>query len=174
MTATYTTAHIPDEAVQAANLAYCRTMDATDDFNASIRSAVIAALPYLSAPCSAKPVDVAAVRKQALDDALQAIKSIPTPMYVETINGHEDAYRAVEALSPAEPAQGEQSNHIPDVSKMVDALKETRIDLVILQGNVADAAKTSSKWEGMSDRARLWIDRIDAALRAAPTTEEGK
>lgn len=73
-----------------------------------------------------------------------------------------------------EPAQGEQCNHITDASKMVDALKETRIDLVILQGNVADAAKTNSNWEEMPARIREWIDRIDAALHAAPTTEAGK
>lgn len=56
-----------------------------------------------------KPVDVAAVRRQAFEEALQAIKSIPTPMYVETINGHEDAYRAVEALTSSEPVQGDHS-----------------------------------------------------------------
>ena len=64
MTDTHTTALIPDEAVQAANLAYCRTMDATDDFNASIRSAIIAALPYLSAPCVDKPADDSMTQKE--------------------------------------------------------------------------------------------------------------
>lgn len=56
---------------------------------------------------------------------------------------------------------------------MKAALRETRTDLVVLRGNVAHAANSEPRWEGMSDLVRQWIDRIDAALRLAtePTNE---
>lgn len=55
-----------------------------------------------------------------------------------------------------------------------EALTETRTDLVILQGNVVDAARTDSRWEGMYDRVGSWIKRIDAALSSPDHTDAGK
>ncbi len=55
-----------------------------------------------------------------------------------------------------------------------EALTETRTDLVILQGNVADAARTDSRWEGMYERVGSWIKRIDAALSSPDHADAGK
>lgn len=122
MTDTHTTAHIPDEAVQAANLAYCRTMDATDDFNASIRSAIIAALPHLSAPCAVtKPVDVAAVPSH-VKDTLKASLA-----FVEGFDGDEMQEGILELIEKlknalsAEPAQHPDDAAVDNFARMMKA-----------------------------------------------------
>lgn len=43
-------------------------------------------------------IDPAAIREAALKEALQRIGNWPTPISIERMNGHEDAYRAVEAM----------------------------------------------------------------------------
>lgn len=55
---------------------------------------------YLKHPSTkvSQSADTLGLRKQVLKEALQAIANIPTPDSLQTLGGHEDAYRAVEAL----------------------------------------------------------------------------
>lgn len=43
-------------------------------------------------------IDPAAIREAALREALQRIGTLITPTSEDRMNGHEDAYRAIEAL----------------------------------------------------------------------------
>lgn len=43
-------------------------------------------------------IDPAAIREAALREALQRIGTLVTPTSEDRMNGHEDAYRAIEAL----------------------------------------------------------------------------
>lgn len=54
------------------------------------------------------------------------------------------------------------------------ALEETRIDLVILRGNVAQEARLNCRWEGMADLVREWIARIDGALAGSTPEKKGE
>lgn len=51
--------------------------------------------------------------------------------------------------------------------ELLEALRETKKDLVFLRGNVIDAAKVCSKWEGMAELIDAWIRRNDAAIAKA-------
>ena len=54
----------------------------------------IAALPAVTQPAP----DAAATREAALEEVLHLIGSLPTPKSEDIMRGHEEAYRAVEAL----------------------------------------------------------------------------
>ena len=57
MTDTHTTAHIPDEAVQAAVKAYSKQMDYNDNHVDAVKASITSAIPYLSAPCAVEGND---------------------------------------------------------------------------------------------------------------------
>lgn len=57
--------------------------------------------------------------------------------------------------------------------RMREALRETRTDLSILRGNIADAEKTQPRWKGMPDEVGKWIARIEAALQAQEGRDAG-
>ena len=48
--------------------------------------------------------------------------------------------------------------------RLREALEETVSDLTVLSGNVFDAEKRDSNWNGMYERVRSWIQRARAAL----------
>lgn len=50
---------------------------------------------------------------------------------------------------------------------LLEALEETRKDLVVLRGNITDAAKSCSMWEGMPELIDAWIRRNDEAITRA-------
>lgn len=101
--------HITDEAVQAAAKAIMRS---GDTYTEMAKAALAAALPYL------QPVDVAAVRRQAFEEAARLVE---TSAYRSTTEGrslvscqfakhdqhHGTIANAIRSLS-AEPAQGEK------------------------------------------------------------------
>lgn len=50
---------------------------------------------------------------------------------------------------------------------LLGALEETRKDLVVLRGNITDAAKSCSRWDGVPELIDAWIRRNDAAIAKA-------
>lgn len=72
--------------------------------------------------------------------------------------GHSHMKRAEAAEAALAAAQAE-------VGRLREALAETRTDLSILKGNIANAAKSDARWDGMPDVVQRWIDRNDAALK---------
>jgi len=59
---------------------------------------VISTQDHIDAIRAIPTIDPAAIREAALREALQRISNWPTPTSEERMNGHEDAYRAIEAL----------------------------------------------------------------------------
>ena len=163
----HVSAHIPDEAVYAALLSMAKDNVGTDvqellmhGFDKlrvkpnALRNALTAAHPHLSAPCAVEVVDrakrIANIYRNK-DDAT-VIASF-----------HKETARVIDELLSCVV-----TNPV-DVAAVREALSETRIDLVILRGNIADAEKTDGRWDGMPDRVQSWIDRIDTALALSPT-----
>ena len=56
-------------------------------------------------------------------------------------------------------------------SDLLEALKETQIDLKIMRGNILDAAKTNDRWGGMVEVVDQWISRNDAAITKAEANQ---
>lgn len=85
------------------------TITAADrEWATAIRAALIRGSDGMpSYPVDIIPPIVAQIRHQARTEALQAIANLPTGRTEEVMEGHEDAYRAVERLSVA-PASDRQ------------------------------------------------------------------
>lgn len=71
---------------------------------------------------------------------------------------------AREALAAAPAPEKPSEDLRAKVEKLRALLRETRIDLVVLRGNVWDAGKRDPAWRGMPAVVDSWIARIDAAL----------
>ncbi len=216
MTDTHTTAHIPDEAVQAAEaqfteyflknypkdcIIYNPAWHAPKIFRAA-KAAIIENLPHLSAPCAVdvdalaneirrvngsnnlgagalaealvpflyqivtKPVDVATVRRQALEEAAKALDAWGD------IYGS-NAASCVRALS-AEPARGEQWQPIetaPNSEMLLLACADWPLVKCGREVPVKVGHKSFGRWTvfGASWTPTHWMP-----LPAAPNTEAGK
>lgn len=51
--------------------------------------------------------------------------------------------------------------------ELLEALEETRNDLAVLRGDITDAAKECSRWDGVPEIIDAWIRRNDAAIAKA-------
>ncbi|MGO3714167.1 hypothetical protein [Alcaligenes aquatilis] len=58
--------------------------------------------------------------------------------------------------------------HINDASRLRDALDDLLTDMVIAQGNMRDAAKHDSRWEGCAEAIQPRVDAARAALSGEP------
>lgn len=61
----------------------------------------------------------------------------------------------------------EHSQLIAEAPNFLEELHETDKTLCALQGNIADANKTDSRWDGMWDEIQQRRDAINAAIDAA-------
>ncbi|KAB2761720.1 hypothetical protein F9L00_12740 [Brucella anthropi] len=143
---------VPEEAVKAATKALAEKLQyfgGCADRVASEMSeiALTAALPHLPQGVGVN-----------IDEIVQPLEDIHAPgglcRWTDVATAIGEVRRSLRSLEPSAARS----------LALEEALTETRIDLVILQGNVADAAKTDSRWEGMHERVGSWIKRIDAAL----------
>ena len=193
----HASAHIPDEAVQAFIERYELGCNHRYDEN-SIRAALTAALPHLSAPCVVtKPVDVTAVRRQAHEEAAELLdQGFDMPVEKAWRNDgqpskndkcphdkfmYEDcmicASAAIRALS-AEPAQGEQwqptHRHVKrgtEYQRLGDAQVQCEDGLTDYELATVYVGSDGGLWVR---RKSEFEDGRFAPLPAAPITEAGK
>jgi len=151
---------LPEEAVKAYIKAFGntpRTKDMALKNEQKVRHALTAALPFLSVQGAVN-----------IDAIVQPLEDIHAPgglcRWTDVATAIGEVRRALSALDPSAARE----------LALEEALSETRTDLVILQGNVADAAKTDSRWEGMYERVGSWIKRIDDALSSPDHSSDAR
>lgn len=139
---------LPEEAVKAAQNAIRTTNWEYGITDADMAKALTAALPFLSVQ--------GAVKK--LEETLRELITDQSEGEWDEKTIEKDVRKfSARIRSALEPSAAREL-------ALEEALSETRTDLVILQGAVAHAARTDSRWEGMYKRVGSWIKRIDAAL----------
>ncbi|NKE77573.1 hypothetical protein [Ochrobactrum sp. MC-1LL] len=146
--------------------------NATERLRTEMRAALTAALPFLTVQGAVKKLDLTVLERLAeyaeqydQPDDNGAFPDIQDAMI--TVGDLRQARKLLSILSALEPSAARER-------ALEEALSETRTDLVILQGTVAHAAKTDSRWEGMYERVGSWIKRIDAALPSPDRADAGK
>ena len=159
----------------------------------ALRNALTAAHPHLSAPCTVEIQKLHWINPDEENSGFLKARSVFGNYYVfnnggwqvrlyDYPNGQFFEWSSTDLSNDTEQtaidaAQADFERRIlscvvtnpVDVAAVREALSETRIDLVIFRGNIADAEKTDGRWDGMPDRVQSWIDRIDTALALSPT-----
>ncbi|HWD14292.1 MAG TPA: hypothetical protein VG519_13160 [Pseudochrobactrum sp.] len=162
---------VVDRAKRIANI-YRNKDDAT--VIASFHKETARVIDELLSCVVSKPVDVAAVRRQALEDALHAISDLPTGKTEDIMEGQEQAYRVVEGLLKSETLSNDTFSGAEDSdTKLQAAAREAGWALMELVDTI-DWKKRSHVSKIITELGMALEASENRTLSAAPTLEAGK